>query len=54
VVDVPLPSYLVIAADSFHILFAVDVAEDNLRVVTAYRPDPGEWEKDLKTRRKQS
>ena len=52
--DKYLPSYLIVAADSFHILFAVDVAEDNLRVVTAYRPDPGEWETDLRTRRKQS
>ncbi|MDP9194621.1 MAG: DUF4258 domain-containing protein [Acidobacteriota bacterium] len=51
--DKYLPSYLVLAA-SFHILFAADVAEDNLRVVTAYRPDPTEWEKDLRTRRRQS
>ena len=29
----------------------VDVAGDNVRIVTAYRPDPNEWESDLKTRR---
>jgi|GEM_PF-1286299 len=27
-----------------HVLFAVDVDDDNVRVVTAYRPDPEEWE----------
>jgi hypothetical protein len=32
-------------------LFAVDVEGNNVRVVTAYRPDPGEWGPDLKTRR---
>jgi hypothetical protein len=52
--DKYLPSYLVVAADSFHILFATDVADDNLRVGTAYRPDLGEWELDLRTRRKPS
>jgi hypothetical protein len=41
--DKYLPSYLIVAADSFHVLFAVDVVDDNIRVVTAYRPDPEEW-----------
>ena len=50
--DKYLPSYLVIASDSFHILFATDVAENNVRVVTAYRPDPEEWDPDFRTRRK--
>ena len=52
--DKYLPSYLVLAhadAQSFHVLFAADVDGDNVRVVTAYRPDPREWEPDLKTRR---
>ena len=48
--DKYLPSYLVLAASSFHIQFAADVEGDNVRVVTAYRPDPNEWESDLKTR----
>ncbi|HXV60469.1 MAG TPA: DUF4258 domain-containing protein [Vicinamibacteria bacterium] len=48
--DKYLPSYLVLGASSFHVLFAVDVEGDNVRVVTAYRPDPDEWEPDLKTR----
>jgi hypothetical protein len=52
--DKYLPSYLVLAhegLDYFHILFATDVAGDNVRVVTAYRPDQTEWEDDLKNRR---
>lgn len=35
----------------FHLLFAVDVQEDNVRVVTAYRPSSEECEADFKTRR---
>ena len=45
------PSYLVLAHEGqnyFHILFATDVAGDNVRVVTAYRPDRAEIEDDLK------
>jgi hypothetical protein len=53
--DKYLPSYLVHAAVGdrvFHVLFATDAEGDNVRVVTAYRPDPLEWEADLKSRRK--
>lgn len=49
-----LPSYLVLAhhgSDAFHILFATDIVEDNVRVVMAYRPSADEWEIDWKTRR---
>lgn len=52
--DKYLPSYLLLAQvgpDAFHVLFAVDVEGDNVRVVTSYRPDAREWEPDLKTRR---
>lgn len=52
--DKYLPSYLVYAVNggnTFHILFAVDRVEGNVRVVTAYRPDSGEWENDMKSRR---
>ena len=38
----------------FHVLFAADVEGDNVRVVTAYHPDAGEWQDDLKTRRPRS
>ncbi len=52
-----LPSYLVlgrVGSDTFHVLFAADVEGDNVRVVTAYRPDAGAWQDDLKTRRSES
>jgi len=52
--DKYLPSYLVLGAvgsDAFHVLVAVDVEGDNVRIVTAYRPDAGEWRDDLRTRR---
>ncbi len=52
--DKYLPSYLVLgrsAGEAFHVLFAVDLDGDNVRVVTAYRPSGVEWEDDSKTRR---
>lgn len=42
--DKYLPSYLVLAGGTSHVLFAIDTEGDNVRVVTAYRPDPDEWE----------
>ena len=48
------PSYLVWATSEsgpFHVLFAADVAGDNVRIVTAYRPNTDEWEADLKSRK---
>ena len=53
--DKYLPSYLILARhdrDAFHVLFAADVQGDNVRVVAAYRPDPEEWQPDLKARRR--
>ena len=53
--DKYLPSYLVLATtagNAFHVLFAADVAQDNVRVVTSYRPSPIDWESDMKTRRR--
>lgn len=52
--DKYLPSYLVYSPHEgsvFHVLFAVDVAGDNVRIVTSYYPDTEEWEEDLRTRR---
>jgi hypothetical protein len=52
--DKYLPSYLVFAehgAEVIHILFAADVAGQNVRVVTVYYPDPKEWDQDLRIRR---
>ena len=51
--DKYLPSYLVSTPSGFHVLFAIDVEGDNVRVVTAYRPDPDEWDlPDFTVRRK--
>ena len=55
--DKYLPSYLVYSqyqGDRFHVLFAVDAKEGNVRIITAYRPSPHEGEADLKTRRRPS
>jgi hypothetical protein len=52
--DKYLPSYLILAGDTFHVLFAADTANDHVRVVTAYRPDPDEWEQGFRTRRIES
>jgi len=52
--DKYLPSYLVRATHAnmvFHVLFAVDAAGDNVRVVTMYVPDPDRWDRDLRMRR---
>ena len=52
--DKYLPSYLVRATAAqgpFHVLFGADVAGDNVRIVTAYRPDPTEWDSELRVRK---
>jgi hypothetical protein len=52
--DKYFPSYLVYThyqGEYVHILFAVDVEGDNVRIITAYRPNSIEWTTDLKTRR---
>jgi hypothetical protein len=53
--DKYLPSYLLHGSafgSDFHVLIAVDVDEENVRIVTAYRPDLKHWEPDMKTRRR--
>jgi hypothetical protein len=52
--DKYLPSYLVRATAAngpFHVLFAADVVGENVRIVTAYRPDPVEWDAELRVRK---
>jgi len=52
--DKYFPSYLVYSqyqGKVFHILFAVDIEEDNVRVITAYYPEIQDWKEDFKTRR---
>ena len=53
--DKYFPSYLLLGKrgeEAFHALFGADVDGQNVRVVTAYYPNPEEWEADLKTRRR--
>ena len=53
--DKYFPSYLVFSKYQdkvFHVLFAVDVEENNVRIITAYYPSLNEWEEGYKTRRK--
>ena len=53
--DKYLPSYLLLSRYKsiyFHILIAIDVIEDNIRIITAYIPDMKKWEDNFKTRRK--
>jgi hypothetical protein len=53
--DKYLPSYLVFSKYGdkiFHVLFAVDVEKDNMRVITGYYPSLDEWKEGFKTRRK--
>jgi hypothetical protein len=55
--DKYLPSYLVRAEyqdNVLHILFAVDVKADNIRIITAYRPTLDEWEDGFRVRRQSS
>ena len=53
--DKYLPSYLVFSKYQdkvFHVLFAVDVVENNVRIITAYYPSLNEWEEGYKKRRR--
>ena len=55
--DKYFPSYLVCGryqGNVVHIVFAADVNGENVRMITAYYPNPLEWEQDLKTRRRSS
>lgn len=53
--DHPLSSCLVYSeynGEIFHIVFALDFEYNQVRIVTAYKPNIEEWEPDFKTRRK--
>jgi hypothetical protein len=53
--DKYLPSYLIYAKygeEVFHIQIAIDKENNNIRIVTTYKPTLDKWENDLKTRRK--
>ncbi|MCH7732954.1 MAG: DUF4258 domain-containing protein [Candidatus Marinimicrobia bacterium] len=53
--DKYLPSYLIYAeykGEIIHIQIAADFENNNVRIVTAYRPTLNKWEQDFKSRRK--
>ena len=53
--DKYLPSYLIYAEykeEIIHIQIAADFENNNVRIVTAYRPTLNKWEQDFKSRRK--
>jgi len=52
--DKYLPSYLIYAeyeCQIVHIQIATDLENDNITIVTAYKPNMDKWEKDFRTRR---
>ena len=49
-----LPAALVraeIRGEVIHVVFALDEEGDNVRVVTAYRPDPALWDRSFRRRK---
>ena len=49
-----LPCYLLfgkVGDRAIHVVVAVDEPDDNVRIVTAYEPDPIRWDVSLKIRR---
>ncbi len=51
--DKPYPSYLVLGYGQgveFHVVYAID-EDDNIIIITVYRPSPEKWKNDLKTRK---
>jgi hypothetical protein len=53
--DKYLPSYLIYAEyaeEIIHIHIATDVENDNIRIVTSYKPTSEKWENGFRTRRK--
>jgi len=53
--DKYLPSYLIYAEyekQIIHIQIATDLKNDNIAIITIYKPTLDKWEKDFKTRRR--
>lgn len=49
--DYPFPSCLVLSTADYPLHVVCSVADDEIWLVTAYRPDRTEWENDFKTRK---
>lgn len=55
--DHPYPARLVLGLcriGAIHVAVRDNIADDEIIIETAYRPDPALWEPDLKTRRRPS
>jgi hypothetical protein len=53
--DKYLPSFLLRAETAgvvFHVQAATDVQGNNVRIVTMYIPEPEEWDRDFRVRRR--
>ena len=53
--DFPLPSCLCLCfynEELLHCVIGLDRIDDNIRIITVYRPDPLRWEEGFKKRRK--
>lgn len=53
--DKPFPSNLLVGfpeARAIHVVAALDCQTDTCHVITAYPPDPDQWQDDFRTRRK--
>ncbi len=53
--DSPYPSYLILGFHSgraLHVVASFDERTQVCYIITAYEPDPKQWGKDFKTRRK--
>jgi hypothetical protein len=53
--DKYLPSYLIYAKygkQIMHIHIAIDKKDNNIRIITVYKPTADKWKSDFKTRRK--
>jgi hypothetical protein len=51
--DKYFPGYLVYSRYNeqiFHIVIAVDFKSENIRIITAYYPDPSKWDSEMKRR----
>lgn len=52
--DTPFPSYLILSfvnTHAIHVVAAKDKLTDTCYIITAYPPDPSQWQADFKTRR---
>lgn len=54
--DFPFPSCLILglSVNERYLHVVVSLNDGNIHLITAYYPDPREWERDMKTRRERS